>query len=398
MSGWFTSFFNARLCRNGEIIEGEQLVVSDDTGEILYSTGYIGGDAVDLEDMIIAPGFLELQTNGVQGFHFTQFDEAQNYAKMLDKVAKYLPSTGVTGFYPTIPTVSGKEFKQILPLLSPREIEDGASIMGAHAEGPYLHPSKKGAHNEHLFETPASSPSQVYGSTASSSGTLKLVTLAPELPNSFALIQDLTGKGIKVSLGHSTATFAEGLAAIQAGATGLTHSLNAMAPLHHREPGLAGLITAPPSNLTSTPYFSIIPDGHHLHPSVATMLFRSDPAKCMLVTDSIELAGLPDGTYPGHAQIPHQQTKCGTKVTIQGTDTLVGGCASLQDCIKNLMQWSGCDVAQAVRCVTENVADFMGDQHRGKLESGRRADLVVLDDEGTVWQTWVAGKKVWERR
>nr|POE83354.1 n-acetylglucosamine-6-phosphate deacetylase [Quercus suber] len=398
MSGWFTSFFNARLCRNGEIVEGEQLVVSDDTGEILYSTGYIGGDAVDLEDMIIAPGFLELQTNGLRGFHFTQFDDPQSYAKKIDEVAAYLPSTGVTGFYATIPTVSSEEFKQILPLLSPREIEDGAALLGAHAEGPYLHPSKKGAHNKNLFENPASSPVQVYGSAANSSETLKLVTLAPELPGSSELIQDLTGKGIKVSLGHSSGTFAEGLAAVQAGATGLTHTLNAMGPLHHREPGLAGLITASSSTLPATPYFSIIPDGHHLHPSVATLLFRSDPAKCMLITDSIELAGLPDGTYPGHAQIAQQQTKTGTRVTIEGTDTLVGGCASLQDCVKNLMRWSGCDVAQAVRCVTENVADFMGDRRRGKLESGRRADLVVLDDEGTVWQTWVAGKKVWERR
>lgn len=171
-----------------------------------------------------------------------------------------------------------------------------------------------------------------------------------------------------------------------------------MAPLHHRDPGLAGLATAAPSTTSDSPYFSIIPDGNHLHPSIATMLFRSNPKKCILITDSIELAGLPDGTYPGHAQIPHNQTKKGSKVVIEDTDTLIGGCASLQECLQNLMKWSGCNVAEAVRCVTENVADFMGDETRGKLESGRRADFVVLSEEGEVLQTWVAGLKVWEKR
>lgn len=126
------------------------------------------------------------------------------------------------------------------------------------------------------------------------------------------------------------------------------------------------------------------------------MLFRSNPLKCILTTDSIELAGLEDGTYPGHAQIPHNQTKRGTRVVIEGTETLIGGCASLRECVRNLVEWSGCSVAEAVRCVTENVAEFLGLEDRGKLESGRRADFVVLDDEANVLQTWIGGRKVWD--
>lgn len=224
------------------------------------------------------------------------------------------------------------------------------------------------------------------------------MTLAPELPSSDKLVKDLTAKGVKVSLGHSAASFEEGLSAVKAGATCLTHTLNAMTPIHHRDPGLAGLITIPSTDDTRSPYFSIIPDGNHLHPSIATMLYNANPSKCIIITDSIELAGLPDGVHPGHAQIPHQQRKTGSKVMIEGTDTLIGGCASLQECVRNLMMWSGCNIAQAVKCVTENVADFMGDQTRGKLEAGRRADFVVLNDEGEVLQTWIAGTKVWEKR
>lgn len=287
---------------------------------------------------------------------------------------------------------------QILPSLKPRTIDDSASLLGAHAEGPYLAPSKKGAHNSDHFFDGSKSSDEVYGESASSSEVLKFVTLAPELSQSTSLIKSLTSKGIKVSLGHSAATYDQGIEGVKAGATALTHTLNAMAPLHHRDPGLAGLVTTANTDGLESPYFTIIPDGNHLHPSVATMLFRANPEKCILITDSIELAGLDDGVYPGHSQIPFKQRKTRSKVTIDGTDTLVGGCASLQECIQNIMKWSGCNVAEAVRCVTENVADFMGDTTRGKLEEGRRADFVVLNDEGEVLQTWVAGLKVWEKR
>ncbi|PSK40058.1 Intracellular protein transport protein USO1 [Elsinoe australis] len=397
MSGWFTSFLNCRLCIDGQLVR-DQLVVSDDTGLILPRTGYIGGDAVDLEDGIIAPGFLELQTNGLLGFHFTHFKDAKSYGAEIDKVSKYLVTQGVTGFWATIPTVSSADFKQILPSLKPRQVEEGAGLLGAHAEGPYLHPGKKGAHNESLFIQPSVSPTEVYGPDGSSSDTLKLVTVAPELEDSTSLVERLSSQGTRVSLGHSAASFDQGLAAVKAGATCLTHTLNAMAPLHHRDPGLAGLVTVPSTDDSASPYFSMIPDGNHLHPSVVAMLFRANPGKAIVITDSIELAGLEDGIYPGHAQIPHQQRKVGSRVTIDGTETLIGGCASLQECVRNLIKWSGCNVAEAVKCVTENVSDFMGLQDRGKLEAGRRADFVVLSDEGEVLQTWVAGMKVWEKR
>lgn len=278
-------------------------------------------------------------------------------------------------------------------------------MLGAHCEGPYLHPSKKGAHNAALFQDPSSPIAQIYGD--SSLSHVKLSTVAPELPESASLIRSLTKSKVRVSLGHSNATYNAGLEALEAGATGLTHVLNAMSPLHHRDPGLSGLIGLPLSHIPTqssltgqrtaeAPYFTLIPDGHHLHPSVVSLLYRSAPQRAILVSDSIELLGLPDGTYPGHAQIPQNQTKLGTKATIEGTNTLIGGCCSLQEGIRNLMKWSGCDVAQAVKTVTENVADFMGLEDRGKLEEGRRADFVVLDDDGRLRETWVAGKKVWE--
>ncbi|OQO08324.1 hypothetical protein B0A48_06194 [Cryoendolithus antarcticus] len=387
-----TRFTNCRVCRDGEPVIGEDVVVSAQTGLIVDPTSKVDDEVIDLGNKILAPGFIELQTNGMRGFHFTHFENEASYQKKLDEVARYLPSTGVTAFYATIPTVSSDDFKKILPSLAPRDILGGASLLGAHAEGPYLHPDKKGAHNSSLFHQPSTSPVEVYGNAASSNKTLKLVTLAPELKGADSLIGSFVANNIRVSLGHSTASYNEGLSGLKSGATCLTHTLNAMPPLSSRTPGLAGLVTS-----STAPYYSIISDGHHLHPSMATLLYHSNPARCIIITDSIELAGLEDGTYPGHAQIPFNQTKIGSRVVIEGTETLIGGCAGLGECVANLVKWSGCSVAEGVKCVTENVVGLMGDRDRGTIEVGRMADLVVLGDEGEVEETWVAGKRVWRK-
>lgn len=199
-------------------------------------------------------------------------------------------------------------------------------------------------------------------------------------------------------MGHSTASYSEGLSGLRAGATGLTHTLNAMPPFASREPGLAGLISLPKSSTPKVPYYTIIADGEHLHPNTVSLLHRSNPKRSIVVTDSIELASLKDGTYPGHSQIPFEQVKNGTRATIKDTNTLIGGCIPLQEGVRNLMNWSGCSIAEAVGTVTENVATFMGlDGERGFLREGRRADLTILNEQGEVLQTWVSGHKVWDR-
>jgi N-acetylglucosamine-6-phosphate deacetylase len=299
----------------------------------------------------------------------------------------------------TISRLSQLTPPQILPSLSPRAISNSASLLGAHVEGPYLHPTKKGAHNASLFSSCSVSPSSVYGSS-NLNDVIKLVTLAPELPDSSSLIKTLTSHGIKVSMGHSTATYEQGLLGLNAGATCLTHTLNAMPPFASRDPGLAGLLSLPTTHKPSPPYYTIIADGQHLHPNTISLLHRANPKRAITITDSIELASLPDGTYPGHSQISFEQTKAGDRATIAGTDTLIGGCIPLQQSVRNLMEWSGCGIAEAIGTVTENVAGLMGidgEGGRGVLKESRRADLTVLSEEGEVLQTWVAGVKVWDR-
>ena len=234
------------------------------------------------------------------------------------------------------------------------------------------------------------SAENVYGA-ANLETSVKLITLAPELDGSSEIIESLTRNyDIIVSLGHSAADYDTGVGALKVGAKMLTHIFNAMNPLNHRSPGLAGLTASPEG-----PFFSMIPDGIHLHPATVAMAYRVNPEKSILITDSIEMAGMPDGVYPGHAQIPHLQRKVGNKVTIDGSETLIGSCISLDECVRNLQRFSGCKLAESVRCVTENVAALMRLDDRGILEPGRRADFVVLDENGFVEQTWIGGLRAY---
>lgn len=235
-----TQFVNCRQCIHGNMVEAPLTV--DENG-IIISNEECNEDArvIDLENSIIAPGFIELQINGALGFHFANYVDPISYEEGIQKLSQYLPSTGVTAFYPTVPTVPSDVSHRVLPCLNPFDSYSGASVLGAHVEGPFLAPSKKGAHNEENMHTPTSSSLEsVYGE-ANLRSTIKIVTMAPELSGASEHIKSLAGEyEIAVSMGHSAASYDEGMKGMEAGATLLTHTFNAMNPLHHREPGLAG--------------------------------------------------------------------------------------------------------------------------------------------------------------
>ncbi|KAK6602494.1 N-acetylglucosamine-6-phosphate deacetylase [Botrytis cinerea] len=390
-----TRFINCWKCSHGRL-DNSPLTISEDGMIIDNEFGDAHAEVVDLKNSIIAPGFIELQINGALGFHFANYVDSTSYQDGVQKLSQYLPSTGVTAFYPTVPTVQHDVFHNVLPFLRPSDSSTGASVLGAHVEGPFLTPSKKGAHNAgNLLVPETSTLEDIYGKD-NLLNAIRVVTMAPELPGALEHIQKLRNEyTISVSMGHSAATYDEGLKGMDAGASLLTHTFNAMNPLHHREPGLVGLISSPKAENRWKPSFSLIADSIHLHPSIVSMAYHASPNKAILVTDSVELSGLPDGIYPGHSQIPHPQLKEGNKVTIAGTETLVGTCIPLDQCVRNLMEWANIPIEKAVMTVTRNVAVPMGLVDRGGLESGYRGDFVVMDKQGHVKETWVLGKKIW---
>jgi len=420
-----TKFTNCRLVKGDELIE-QDLWVSSATGkivrsqEVFYGKHAVPDTTIDLGGRIISPGLIDVQLNGAFGFNFSIIpDDPLTYGKTLRQVNKSLVQTGVTSYLPTVTSSLKEVYHQALPHLGPsgalRLSEDGAESLGAHCEGPFLSPTKNGIHPVEVL-TPAingfSDLEDMYGSsninpTLSPSGTtlpakIKKITAAPEVAAMTRTIPEIKERGIVYSIGHTEATYEEASAAVASGATMITHLFNAMRPLHHRNPGVFGVLGIAES--LPRPYFGIIADGIHLHPTSIKIAFNAHPEGFILVTDAMHLVGLPDGVYDwGNGE---RIVKRGSQLLLEGTDKIAGSSITLIECVSNFLNFSGASVPQALKAVTATPAAMLGlSGVKGSLESDADADLVVLEEEVDVGrnrrlridQVWKFGSKVFDR-
>ncbi|KAH7380612.1 n-acetylglucosamine-6-phosphate deacetylase-like protein [Pyrenochaeta sp. MPI-SDFR-AT-0127] len=412
-------FTNCLLVKGNTLVK-EDLWVSAITGkilngqEILYEHRTAPEEIVDLGGRILSPGFIDTQLNGAYGFDFSVIPDegTANYGKGVLRVNRNLVATGVTSYLPTLTSQPPEVYQKALAFLGPsgaaRDATHGSESLGAHCEGPFLSPTKNGIHNVSVLREPTNNMSDLascYGiDNLKSPSPIKLVTLAPELPGALSSIQVLTNCGITVSIGHSEASYEEAKAGIKFGASMITHLFNAMRPLHHRNPGIFGLLGTPSSSVRK-PYFGIIADGLHLHPTSIKIAWNAHPDGLILVTDAMRLAGMPDGTYDwtnGSRII-----KNGALLTLEENGKLAGSSIQLIDCVTNFLNWTGASVPEALKAVTETPAMMLGLQNvKGTLREGADADLVVLDlQEGTVGgekklvidEVWKFGNKVFGR-
>lgn len=312
-------------------------------------------------------------------------------------VARKLCRQGVTGYCPTLVSLRSDQYRSILPELVPggdggEDAEKtaglGARNFGVHVEGPYFCRLKKGAHKEENIMNP-SGFREFLELTGESDG-IAIVTMAPELPRGIDTIVELTERDIVVSMGHTSAGVEDGRRAVQAGATLITHLFNAMNGLHHRKPGLLGLLTG--GDEERRPYWSLICDGIHVCKEAVCLAYSAHPKGCVLVTDSMAAMGCDDGELDlGDVKVIVKNNKA----TVAGTDTLAGAVTMLDECLRIFMSFTGCSLPDAVRCVTVNPARILG--RRGDLHVGGNADFVVLDKEThSVLKTYIAGKMVFE--
>jgi N-acetylglucosamine-6-phosphate deacetylase len=205
---------------------------------------------------------------------------------------------------------------------------------------------------------------------------LRLMTLAPELDGACDVIEQLVGRGVVVSLGHSTATYEQAMAAIDAGATMVTHLFNGMGPLHHRQPGLIGAAMS-----DRRIYAGLIADLVHVHPAALAVAFAAKRAdRIVLVTDAVAW----DGPIDDAPRLPD--------------GTLAGSCLTMNGAVANVVRAAGVPLVDAVRAASTTPADLMGAADRGRIEKGARADFALLDADFAVATTWIAGEIVYERR
>ncbi len=334
---------------------------------------------IDAQGLLIAPGFLDLQTNGAYGIDLTS--ELVEHPERLWQLAEHLPSQGVTAFLPTVVSSPSTALEGARRALLQRPADHlGAEPLGIHAEGPMLAPAKRGTHDpEHLRD-----PDVSLISTWSRADGVTLATVAPELPGAAEVIRELVAHGVIVSVGHTDATYEQVLAAFDAGARAGTHLFNAMSGWTAREPGAAGALL---TDLRVT--VGMIVDDVHLHPATVLAAWRLlGPERTMLVTDAIAAAGGSGGA----AVLGGRPITVADGVVRDEQGSLAGSVLTLDRALRGLVATTGAETSEALRTVTSTPASLLGDQDRGHLGAGARADLVVLTHDLEVVATFVAGR------
>lgn len=328
-----TKLTNCRLVKGDSLVE-EDLWISSSTGKILpaqeifYEYHLAPDQVIDLKGRIVSPGFIDIQFNGAYGFDFSQPSDLIDYQKGLRSLNQKLVQTGLTSYLPTIITQKPEVYHKALPFLGPsgadRNPDDGAESLGAHVEGPFMSATKKGVHNLSILRAATDgfvSLEECYGAENLTSSTVKMITAAPEVEGIMDSIPELVSRGIVFSIGHTEADYETAAEAIDKGAMMVTHLFNAMKPLHHRDPGIFGLLGQ--NHGAKRPYFGLIADGIHLHPTTVKIAWAAHPQGMVLVTDALALMGMDDGIYEWTNG--DRIVKKGPNLTKEGTDTIAGG-------------------------------------------------------------------------
>lgn len=341
-----------------------------------------GAKVYDAEGKKVVPGFLDIHTHGAVGV-----DVNAATAEELGKIGHFMATQGTTSWLCSVLTDTKEqtlwcidEFKKHKKMEN-----DGADLLGIHLEGPFLAKEFKGAMPEHLLRDADVELLKEYQEAAE--GNIRYLTVSPEIEGIVDAIPAIRDLGIVVAIGHSGADYDTSMKAIENGAASCTHIFNAMKLLHQHFPAIMG------AAMESDIYCEAICDGRHLHPGVVRLLIKTKGLdRVVAITDSIMAAGLPDGNYKlgvndvvvvdGDAKLASNGVRAGS--------TLTTGQA-----LKNIMKFTGRPIEEVLQFLTVNPAKLIGVfDKKGSIADGKDADLVILDEENNVTDTFVRGKQV----
>ena len=346
---------------------------------------FAGAERIDLAGCTLVPGFVDIHIHGGNGRTAGESPEA------LESVAAGLARQGTTAFLPTLGGVA--DFEKLVEQVrmveaNMRSVRSWARVIGIHLEGPFLNPDprSRGSQNVDAMRTPdAGEFTRLY---EASQGTLRYMTIAPELPGALAVIERMREFGVVPSAGHTVASYEEMDLAIAAGLRSVTHTYNGMPPMHHRNPGAVG------AALTRRELSAeLIGDGQHVSAVAMRVLYNAKGADGItLVTDNTRWAGMPNGRYPSPSGrvVVKEEFRC----YVEG-GSLAGSVMPMNFMVKTVMESTGCSLGEALRMASYNPARLIGaGRSKGSLEPGKDADLAALDGDLNVRFTMVEGSVV----
>jgi N-acetylglucosamine-6-phosphate deacetylase len=336
---------------------------------------------VDLSGRQLAPGFLDLHFHGS-----LVFEAADGFPDALRASSASSVRHGTTGFLAT--TVAGSRDALLERVSACASSIDaggwpGATPLGVHLEGPWIHPAAAGSQPRSGIRGFDSAEGAAI--LAAGEGLIRMVTLAPEVSGARDLLGALEQRGIIAALGHSLADDACVIEGIEYGLRHVTHLFNAMRGLHHRHRGAVG-VALTDDRLSC----DLICDGVHVHPDIVRLAARAKGEGLLLITDRVELpgAGAPDGFGSG----PLQEEGGALRLA---DGTLAGSTLTLDRALRNAEAFGAMTRLEAIAACTLRPARLLGlERERGTLRPGARADLVVLSEEGAVEETWIQGERV----
>lgn len=328
---------------------------------VFCTAGEIGGDAtvIDAGGAAVRPGLVEIHSHGCIGF-----DTMEGH---LSEMSAFQLQHGVTSWLPTTMTMPISAIRAATDII-PTRGRNEAKIVGFHLEGPYIAEKYKGAQNSDYLALPRLDDLRMLRN-------YRMITLAPELDGAMEFI---SGADAVISLGHSAAGYEIGERAFRCGARCLTHTCNAMSPLHHRDPALIGAAMAEGG------YAQVICDGVHIHRAMVLALYRMfGPERMVLISDSMRATGLSDGTYSFGGQ--PVIVKDGVARTEDGA--LAGSTATLYDCVRTAIRF-GIPEDDAYRMASLTPAELMG-WKKGRLLPGYDAEIILIGKNGELLDTMI---------
>ena len=369
---------NCNIIFIDKIEKGSVLIENGKIKEINPTTPY-EGETIDANGLYLSPGFIDVHIHGAAGY-----DTMDGTFKSINEIAKAIAKHGTTSFTPTTMTVASEDILQSMKVIKEAKLNgtDGANVLGAHLEGPFISPKAIGAQNPKYVLAPSiENFNKIVGDYEDA---VISITLAPEVDGAEELIKYLSDKSIKVSMGHTKATYEEAMNGINCGCSHATHLFNAMTGFAHREPGVVGAVFDSPIT-TET-----ISDGIHIsYPSLRTAYKVKGTDKVLLITDAMMACSMPDGMYALGGQ--EVEVKNGAARLKDGT--LAGSILTLDKAVKNVYNNSNYDLFEVVKMATYNAAKHCKvENKKGLIKEGFDADLLLFDKDIDIKHVIINGK------